>query len=1030
MFGNISKLVKYSVLVISSVIFAQAAQAEKTFEFNSSGLNLSRLIGRTLVGVTRESSRTWSLYLERGGKAYFHFSSGKYKEVTWEKVSNNIICFKGLVKDKPYKKVCKYAKPLGRGLDWMTVTVNKSANGTITYEKATAGERRGSSQIVYSFAGKKTVKQTSYIANVTQWAGHVVVGRTLKDRETWEAAFHKNGIVDFVFASGKRYSGRYTTTRKEVCMKFPTRPAINGCRKPTIKNDKILWASSKDGGAISEIVFMSRILQKRPAVTAQVGPKAFLKLPKSETNLLGTIANRAMFVTYDTSKTRLAFWDSRNGKAVAKHTVDFDLVSDQPNSSIIAVLQKDMFIRVIDLRDGRTVTTKSIGPFVLKNPVSIAVNDTASLVSVATGTGQIQVWNIATGRPITTQQVFNKASIVKFRPKSDQLFAIGSHQIRTWLPKYPDLLLNFSAIDLTDKPLSLKLSFSADGNRLAVFYQTDKEERIQLFDAVGSIFSKVAAKPLTQSIWGLDFKPYGKEILISTLTGKHSFLSSSNLALLENTDTTTNKSDVSFDAYYLNNRGDFVTENNKGVYIWTRNKAATLNMKMFHSKLIIQKALRATELENKLAEQRKLEVYKELLKTVDSLFLSGKCKAYIPAALELKPKDRRSGCQAAKENRALVTKFNRAITAMDCSTAEDAANRLGRFKSRVRKCYKDKAYEVDLSAFNTALQSNDCKTVATLAPRLNKLGAADDCRFDVAMHTDSARKMYFAAIKFDAAKDRSRARTLYLQIMDVFPDDALAIDAANRMLKLNDLDAADRQQRVQNDALKAAKAQAAAATKAANAAKAAAEKERKAREREQHRQERIKKRLAEIKEKMAYLNSRYGFKSGYTRVFVNINGHSGKFGYDISGKFEVRPTMPYPTTAKEYCRVTFESAIYPRKNKVYYSDKYYFEPKSGNSEFEVDLMARPSGYVARLYMKNILFKSEDKNGERYNGLVTFGNRNGLRIGWDVPVRKIRSSGALRPPKSHQTEIQIPGNRDLDSFIKDLRSLIQACQAAG
>jgi hypothetical protein len=94
---------------------------------------------------------------------------------------------------------------------------------------------------------------------VTKWAENVIVGRTLKDKEKWSALLGLDGSVDFVFGSGKRSKGDYTLAEGEMCLTFPDNPGTNGCRKPTVSKGKVLWTSSTDGGATSEIVFMQRI---------------------------------------------------------------------------------------------------------------------------------------------------------------------------------------------------------------------------------------------------------------------------------------------------------------------------------------------------------------------------------------------------------------------------------------------------------------------------------------------------------------------------------------------------------------------------------------------------------------------------------------------------------------------------------------------------------------------------------------------------------------------------------------------------
>lgn len=122
--SGISRFLKVVVGFILVVgISPGLAVADVDFDYNASGLTINRAKGRTIVGMTRDSSKTWSLFLDRSGKAYFKFPSGREATATWRKRSKNIICFKGLIKDDLSKDICKLATPRGRGTDWMTVEV-------------------------------------------------------------------------------------------------------------------------------------------------------------------------------------------------------------------------------------------------------------------------------------------------------------------------------------------------------------------------------------------------------------------------------------------------------------------------------------------------------------------------------------------------------------------------------------------------------------------------------------------------------------------------------------------------------------------------------------------------------------------------------------------------------------------------------------------------------------------------------------------------------------------------------------------
>ena len=92
-----------------------------------------------------------------------------------------------------------------------------------------------------------------------------------------------------------------------------------------------------------------------------------------------------------------------------------------------------------------------------------------------------------------------------------------------------------------------------------------------------------------------------------------------------------------------------------------------------------------------------------------------------------------------------------------------------------------------------ALEKLDCEAARALDVKL-ALGderALQTCTFQSVIKTGSARELYLAAVKYDADKDRGSAKQLYRAIVDRFPQDDLAIKAAERMLALADQEGAE-----------------------------------------------------------------------------------------------------------------------------------------------------------------------------------------------------------------------------------------------
>lgn len=93
----------------------------------------------------------------------------------------------------------------------------------------------------------------------------------------------------------------------------------------------------------------------------------------------------------------------------------------------------------------------------------------------------------------------------------------------------------------------------------------------------------------------------------------------------------------------------------------------------------------------------------------------------------------------------------------------------------------------DQDRFDTAMAKNDCAVVSELEDAVKEQGAGLDCTLRAGLLKDTARGMYFAAVKLDTAQEFAGAKQLYLEIMGRFPDDDLAIQAASRLTQLNDM---------------------------------------------------------------------------------------------------------------------------------------------------------------------------------------------------------------------------------------------------
>lgn len=165
-------------------------------------------------------------------------------------------------------------------------------------------------------------------------------------------------------------------------------------------------------------------------------------------------------------------------------------------------------------------------------------------------------------------------------------------------------------------------------------------------------------------------------------------------------------------------------------------------------------------------------------------------------------------------------KYLTALRDFKCEIADQIRkkSRVGELHE-VQKCRKDSKLQVDLVAFEEAVAVGDCNTAAQLGRAIGKREAGADCTVSTVLRSQNPRRIYLAAAKFDSENDRSRAKKLYTEVMVSFPENDLAINAANRLTQLNDLEIVEQNQAQSAAALKAAQV----ALQKANADKAVAE---------------------------------------------------------------------------------------------------------------------------------------------------------------------------------------------------------------
>lgn len=248
MFRAVASLIVFVALVTT-------ANADEVFDYNAEGLEVEKLIGHTSIGATRDTSHLLVLTVGKDEKFVLTTPNGGQTVGTWRRPSDNSICFKDSAEAELGYENCALMRPNGRGTDFRNIeNLQDKPEGGIKFDYS-EDEHRGELQIVYSFPRGHLASNFVKRPKVSDWGGKVIVGRTLKDRETWLARFDHSGTVDFAYGSGRRYQGSYNYSGNRMCISFPSQPTLGGCREPIMTNGKYLWTNPETGKAISEILF-------------------------------------------------------------------------------------------------------------------------------------------------------------------------------------------------------------------------------------------------------------------------------------------------------------------------------------------------------------------------------------------------------------------------------------------------------------------------------------------------------------------------------------------------------------------------------------------------------------------------------------------------------------------------------------------------------------------------------------------------------------------------------------------------------
>ena len=812
-----------TVAALCLTVAGPARAQDADFEANAKGMDLRDMVGRTMVGVTKSGSKVFSVYLGRDGTFKIHNSTGTKATGRFDRKDKVILCITGLDAKNPRAEVCKRAPQLGRGLDWMTILL-ETQNGKTTWRKENPDEDQGSSQMVYSFAGEVAVDQASYVTDVTQWAGHLIVGRTLKDREAWFAWLAADGSLDFVFGSGRRYKGRYTLKAGEICLTFPERPETDGCRKPTVKGGKILWASSKDGGATSEIVFMKPVDRD--------GPREMLALSSKDTRYIGRSPKGYLLLSWSEVAGELTMVDAATGLALGSFPGSAGLndMEFSTDGAFFAVLDADR----VDLRDSQTGgrlarfdRPKDAAPW---KEVAVLGRDR---IVIGDRAGGVSLWQAGTAAPLT-RLAFATEPVTDVQPLADGrvVVAEGGGEVAVLTPDLipvPGLSARF------ESPVTY-LSPTPDG---AYVLGNDRAGYAVALSLAPGAEKRATRRFVAKALWGLDAGVPGPSTnAVAVAGGEIIHLSVPALEVVARWEVGTPLTR----AMRLAQTGHVAVVTKAGRFaFWgpdiatgkafdkaRRDKASGIRQAHGLRKDLVTRRLRAER-----------DADEALIRSAAAAYDAGRCDEYDALAGRLHPADRKEDCAQAADKRQKRAAYDTALAEMRCDDAA-ALNANYQFGGDpVVRCRERAKREQDKRDFAAAKAAGDCETLRRMGRAMGEADAGVACDVATALASGSARRVYLLATQLDTEGDRARAKELYQTLMRQFPEDDLALTAAARLTALADMEALEKRQAdlaaEQAAAIKAAEERARAAEKAARDAAREAERQREAREAEARR---------------------------------------------------------------------------------------------------------------------------------------------------------------------------------------------------
>lgn len=176
-------------------------------------------------------------------------------------------------------------------------------------------------------------------------------------------------------------------------------------------------------------------------------------------------------------------------------------------------------------------------------------------------------------------------------------------------------------------------------------------------------------------------------------------------------------------------------------------------------------------------------------------FLAVQCEALAEIPVNLRGQYSLDECEQKRRTNEVSEKVRAALAKNDCETARQVAEGIAFFDGDIAACEnRVKVSELERQ-LGDAMAENNCVEVGRIEQALSMSGGQVKCDFNVVMTGTSPREMFLGATRYDAGNDRARAKLVYARLMERFPEDDLALQAALRLTALNDLERSEEARR-------------------------------------------------------------------------------------------------------------------------------------------------------------------------------------------------------------------------------------------